>query len=171
MFSPRDFPPHVSHATLGRTEDRRWTCGATEPDGYETSFGDLNQALDAGQAADITQYVNSKTVPVWKDIVPSAIAAVTAGKTLYGIPIFNYTQGLVINRKLFAQAGLNPDTPPTTWAQVETDSAAITKLGNGIYGYGDYSAGNNGGWHFTSELDANVGATTNAAGTTATYDT
>ena len=146
-------------------------AAGTEPDVYETYFGDLNQALDAGQAADITQYVNSTTVPVWKDIVPSAIAPVTAGKTLYGIPIFNYTQGLVINRQLFTQAGLNPNTPPTTWAQVETDAAAITKLGHGIYGYGDYSADNNGGWHFTSELDANGGAMTNAAGTTASFDT
>ncbi|HJY60088.1 MAG TPA: extracellular solute-binding protein [Streptosporangiaceae bacterium] len=146
-------------------------AAGTEPDVYETYFGDLNQALDAGQAADITQYVNSTTVPVWKDIVPSAIAPVTAGKTLYGIPIFNYTQGLVINRQLFTQAGLNPDTPPTTWAQVETDATAITKLGNGIYGYGDYSADNNGGWHFTSELDANGGAMTNVTGTTASFNT
>jgi len=146
-------------------------AAGTEPDVYEVYFGDLNQALDAGQAADITKYVNSTTVPVLKDIVPTAMQAVTAGSTLYGLPIFNYTQGLVINRKLFTEAGLNPNTPPTTWAQVETDAAAITKLGNGIYGYGDYSAGNNGGWHFTSELDANGGAMTNAAGAAASFDT
>jgi ABC-type glycerol-3-phosphate transport system substrate-binding protein len=146
-------------------------AAGTEPEVYETYFGDLDQALDAGQAADITQYVNTKTIPVWNDIVPSAKSPVTAGKTLYGVPIFNYTQGLVINRQLFTQAGLNPNTPPTTWAQVEADATAITKLGNGIWGYGDYSAGNNGGWHFTSEIDANGGAMTNAAGTTATFDT
>ena len=46
--------------------------------------------------------------------------AVTAGKTLYGLPTSNYTQGLIYNRKLFSEAGLNPDQPPTTWAQVET---------------------------------------------------
>src|SRR3984885_6025443 len=136
-------------------------AAGTEPDVYEVYFGDLDQALDAGQAADITQYVNSTTVPVLKDIVPSAMQSVTAGSTLYGLPIFNYTQGLVINRQLFTQAGLNPNTPPTTWAQVEKDASAITKLGNGIYGYGDYSASNNGGWHFTSELDANGGSMTN----------
>jgi ABC-type glycerol-3-phosphate transport system substrate-binding protein len=33
---------------------------------------------------------------------------------------------------------------------VETDAKAIAKLGNGIEGWGDYSAGNNGGWHFSS---------------------
>jgi ABC-type glycerol-3-phosphate transport system substrate-binding protein len=129
----------------------------TEPNVFYTYFTDKNQVLDAGQAADITSYVNSKTVPALHDIVPSALAAVTAGKTLYGLPTSNYTQGLIYNRKLFSQAGLNPNQPPTTWAQVETDAKAITKLGHGIYGYGDYSAGNNGGWHFSSEVDAEGG--------------
>src|ERR1700761_3323674 len=117
-----------------------------EPNLFYTYFTDKNQVLDAGQAADITSYVNSKTVPALKDIVPTALAAVTAGKTLYGLPTVNYTQGLIINRVLFKQAGLNPDQPPTTWAEVEQDAKAITKLGHGIFGYGDYSAGNNGGW-------------------------
>ena len=143
----------------------------TEPNVFYTYFTDRNQVLDAGQAADITQYVNSKTVPTLNDVVPSAMAAVTAGKTVYGLPTVNYTQGLIINRKLFAEAGLNPNDPPTTWAQVEADAKAITKLGHGIYGYGDYSAGNNGGWHFSSELDAMGGHMINPAGTAATFDT
>ena len=66
--------------------------------------------------------------------------AVTAGKTLYGLPTSNYTQGLIYNRTLFTEAGLNPADPPTTWAQVETDAAKIAKLGHGIEGWGDYSA-------------------------------
>ena len=79
-----------------------------EPNVFYTYFTDKNQVLDAGQAADITSYVNSKQmVPALKDIVPTALAAVTAGKTLYGLPTVNYTQGLIINRVLFKQAGLN----------------------------------------------------------------
>ena len=142
-----------------------------EPNVFYTYFTDRNQVLDAGQAADITPYVTTKTVPDLNDIVPTAMAAVTAGKTLYGLPTVNYTQGLIINRKLFTQAGLNPDNPPTTWAQVEQDAKAITKLGHGIYGYGDYSAGNNGGWHFSSEIDAEGGQMVNSAGTAAAFNT
>jgi ABC-type glycerol-3-phosphate transport system substrate-binding protein len=141
-----------------------------EPNLFYTYFTDRNQVLDAGQAADITPYVNAKTVPTLKDLEPTALAAVTAGKTLYGLPTVNYTQGLVINRALFKQAGLNPDQPPTTWAQVEADAKAITKLGQGIYGYGDYSAGNNGGWHFSSEIDAEGGHMTNEAGSAAAFN-
>jgi ABC-type glycerol-3-phosphate transport system substrate-binding protein len=143
----------------------------TEPNVFYTYFTDKDQVLDAGQAADITPYVSTKTVPMLDDIVPSAMAAVTAGKTIYGLPTSNYTQGLIINRQLFTEAGLNPNDPPTTWAAVETDAKAITKLGNGIYGYGDYSAGNNGGWHFSSELDAMGGHMINPAGTAASFDT
>jgi ABC-type glycerol-3-phosphate transport system substrate-binding protein len=142
----------------------------TEPDVFYTYFTDRNQVLDAGQAADITPYVTTKTVPTLNDIDPSAMAAVTAGKTLYGLPTSNYTQGLIINRKLFKAAGLNPDQPPTTWAEVAKDAKAITALGHGIYGYGDYSAGNNGGWHFSSEIDAMGGQMVSADGTTAAFN-
>jgi ABC-type glycerol-3-phosphate transport system substrate-binding protein len=144
-----------------------------EPDIFYTYFTDLPQVLLSGQAADITQYVNTKTVPTLNDIAPSSMKAVTAGKTLYGIPTSNYTQGLIYNRKLFTEAGLNPDNPPTTWAQVETDATAIAKLGNGIEGWGDYSAGNNGGWHFSSYIDAVGGTMVNngTAPATASFNT
>jgi ABC-type glycerol-3-phosphate transport system substrate-binding protein len=134
----------------------------TEPNIFYIDFTDLPQVLTAGQAADITSYVNSKTVPNLKDIVPAAMKAVTAGKTIYGLPTSNYTQGLVYNRALFSQAGLNPNDPPTTWAQVEADAKKIAALGHGIEGWGDYSAGNNGGWHFASYMDALGGTTVNA---------
>jgi ABC-type glycerol-3-phosphate transport system substrate-binding protein len=144
----------------------------TEPDIFYIDFTDLPQVLTAGQAADITSYVNSTTVPTLKDIVPSAMNSVTAGTTIYGLPTNTYTQGLIYNRALFSQAGLDPNKPPTTWAQVETDATAIAKLGNGIEGWGDYSAGNNGGWHFASYMDALGGTTVNAnnAPPTAAFD-
>jgi ABC-type glycerol-3-phosphate transport system substrate-binding protein len=104
-------------------------------------------------------------VPTLGDIEPGAMKAVTAGSTIYGLPTSNYTQGIIYNRKLFQEAGLNPDQPPTTWAQVEQDAAAIAKLGNGIEGWGDYSAGNCGGWHFSSYIDAAGGSMVNDSGT------
>jgi ABC-type glycerol-3-phosphate transport system substrate-binding protein len=135
--------------------------GGTEPNVFYTYFTDLPQVLLAGQAADITPYVSSKTVPTLNDIVPGSMKAVTAGKTLYGLPTSNYTQGLIYNRKLFTQAGLDPNSPPTTWAQVETDAKKIAALGHGINGWGDYSAQNTGGWHFSSYIDALGGSMVN----------
>jgi ABC-type glycerol-3-phosphate transport system substrate-binding protein len=144
----------------------------TEPDVFYTYFTDLPQVLLSGQAADITSYVNSTTVPALKDIVPAAMKAVTAGSTIYGLPTANYTQGLVYNRQLFTEAGLNPNDPPATWAQVEVDATKIAKLGHGIEGWGDYSADNNGGWHFSSYIDALGGTMVNENTTppTANFD-
>jgi ABC-type glycerol-3-phosphate transport system substrate-binding protein len=144
----------------------------TEPDIFYTYFTDLPQVLLAGQAADITPYVNTKTVPTLKDIVSGAMKAVTAGKTIYGLPTANYTQGLIYNRRLFAEAGLNPNVPPATWAAVEKDATAIAKLGHGVEGWGDYSAGNTGGWHFSSYMDALGGTMVNTSTTppTAAFD-
>jgi ABC-type glycerol-3-phosphate transport system substrate-binding protein len=135
----------------------------TEPNLFQTYFTDLPQVLTAGQAADITSYVNTTTVPNLDSIVAGAMNDVKAGSSIYGLPTANYTQGLIYNRKLFSQAGLNPNDPPTTWAQVETDATAIAKLGNGIEGWGDYSADNNGGWHFVSYMDALGGTVVNPA--------
>jgi ABC-type glycerol-3-phosphate transport system substrate-binding protein len=145
--------------------------GGTEPDIFYTYFTDLPQVLLSGQAADITPYVTSKTVPALQDIVPAAMKAVTAGKTIYGLPTINYTQGLVYNRALFQQAGLNPNDPPTTWTQVEADAVKIAALGHGIEGWGDYSANNNGGWHFSSYMDALGGTMVNNSSNTAAFDT
>ncbi len=144
----------------------------TETNLFYTYFTDLPQVLTAGQAADITSYVNTTTVPNLNSIAPEAMKAVTAGKTVYGLPTSNYTQGLIYNRKLFSKAGLNPNDPPATWAEVEKDATAIAKLGNGIEGWGDYSADNNGGWHFTSYLDALGGSMVNetTAPPTASFD-
>jgi ABC-type glycerol-3-phosphate transport system substrate-binding protein len=161
---------YATQCIVPATQTAQFAAG-TEPDVYGVYFGSLDTALDAGQAANLSPYIKAGDVPSWSSITPSAQAAVTAGTTVYGIPYFNYTQGLVYNRALFSQAGLNPNDPPTTWAQVETDATAITKLGNGIWGYGDYSADNNGGWHFSSEIDANGGSITNTAGTAASFDT
>ena len=83
----------------------------TETNLYYAYFTDLPQILLAGQAANITKYVNTTTVPLLNDIAPSSMKADEAGSTLYGLPTSNYTQGLIYNRKLFSEAGLNPDQP------------------------------------------------------------
>src|SRR5580700_254179 len=122
----------------------------TETNLFYAYFTDLHQVLDAGQAADITSYVNKSTVPTLGDIVPSAMAAETAGKTLYGLPTSNYTQGLIINRKLFAQAGLDPNKPPTTWAEVQADAKQIAAK-TGQTGYAEMAKNDNtGGWILTT---------------------
>jgi ABC-type glycerol-3-phosphate transport system substrate-binding protein len=103
------------------------------------------------QAADITKYLDD--YPAAKQVKPQLrkVFQDAAGHT-YGLPEGNYSMGLVYSRALFQQAGLDPNSPPTTWAEVRTDAKKIAALGHGVTGYGDYSKANNGGWHFTAEM-------------------
>ena len=117
-------------------------------DVFYTYFTDADNVIASGESADIQKYASQ--VHGLSDIQTSLTDVYRQGNAasgdLYGIPTGNYSLGLLYNRTLFQQAGLNPDDPPTTWAQVETDAIAISKLGKGIAGYGDYSAANTGGW-------------------------
>ncbi|UUN29605.1 extracellular solute-binding protein [Streptomyces sp. FIT100] len=142
----------------------------SQPDVFYTYFTDLEQVLDNDGAADITAYVTGKTVPALKNIDPDVMNSLTKDGKLYGLPTSNYTMGLLINRKLFRQAGLDPDNPPRTWADVRTAAKAIAGLGKGIAGFGEYSAGNTGGWHFTATTYGLGGDVVDASGTKAAFN-
>jgi ABC-type glycerol-3-phosphate transport system substrate-binding protein len=143
----------------------------TEADVFYSYFTDLPQVLDAGQAADITKYVNAKTIPQLDSIDPSVLDVLKDDGKYYGLPTSNYKMGLIYNRKLFQQAGLDPDKPPTTWDDVAADAKKIAALGNGVIGYGEYSAQNTGGWHYTAQLYGLGGSMVSDDGKKAAFNT
>ncbi len=55
---------------------------------------------------------------------------------LYGIPFQVTSQYLFYNKELYRQAGLDPESPPTTWEMLLEYSKKIDALGNGINGGG-----------------------------------
>ena len=144
--------------------------GGSEADAYYAYMTDLNQALDLGQAADISKYLTSTNVPNWGDVQPDWKAPFASNGVQYGIPTSNYTMGLVVNKKLFAAAGLDPHSPPTTWEDVATDAKKIAATGAGVYGYADYSANHTGGWHFAAELYSAGGELVTADDKTADFN-
>ncbi|MDJ0381948.1 extracellular solute-binding protein [Streptomyces sp. G-G2] len=126
--------------------------GKSQPDVFYTYFTDLQQVLDNDGVEDISAYVTAKSVPAIGDLDKNVMDMLKKDGKLYGLPTSNYTMGLLINRKLFTQAGLNPDTPPRTWDEVRTAAKKIATLGNGTAGFGEYSVENTGGWHYTATL-------------------
>lgn len=64
-----------------------------------------------------------------------ALKSVTLDGKIYGIPTNNETMAFIWNKDLFAQAGLDPETPPATWADVVAYSKQI-KDATGAFGYG-----------------------------------
>ncbi len=112
-----------------------------------TNYDDV---IGKGQALDITAYTGE--IKNWNDLRTDVRELVTKDGKIYGVPNVHYGVGLVYNRKLFTEAGLDPNTPPTTWAEVREAAKKIAGLGSGHVGYGEYSGGNTGGWHFTQAI-------------------
>ncbi|MEU9271695.1 extracellular solute-binding protein [Streptomyces sp. NPDC048251] len=142
----------------------------SQPDVFYTYFTDLDQVLDNDGAQDISAYVNDRTVPLLKDIDPDVLGSLKKDGKLYGLPTSNYRMGLLINRSLFERAGLDPDTPPATWEDVRAAAKKIAGLGGGVSGFGEYSAGNTGGWHFTAQMYSLGGEVVDSSGTKAAFN-
>ncbi|HQU70017.1 MAG TPA: extracellular solute-binding protein [Albidovulum sp.] len=66
---------------------------------------------------------------------PHIVDTVTIDGTQWGVPIAFSTKALYWNKDLFTQAGLDPEKPPTTWAE-EIEMAKTIKEKTGIAGYG-----------------------------------
>jgi multiple sugar transport system substrate-binding protein len=120
----------------------------------ETAFvvpvTNYNDVISKGQAMDITQQTG--VIKTWNDLRADHKELVTKDGKVYGVPNVHYSVGLVYNRALFTKAGLNPDTPPKTWAEVREAAKKIAAIGQGYVGFGEYSGGNTGGWHFTQSI-------------------
>jgi multiple sugar transport system substrate-binding protein len=125
-------------------------AAGTEDNVFYTYFTDAQNVISSGQAADIQQYVSQ--IANYSSILPGlqAVYKNNGAGDLYGIPVNNYSEGLVYNKTLFQKAGIT--TPPATWDEVEADAKKISALGPGYVGYVDLSAQNTGGWHFAAEV-------------------
>src|SRR5690606_12452448 len=94
-----------------------------------TNYDDV---IRQGQALDITPYTGE--IKNWNDLRTDVRELVTHDGKVYGVPNVNYSVGLVYNRKLFTEAGLDPDAPPATWAEVREAAKKIAALGPGHVG-------------------------------------
>ncbi|MFJ4577993.1 ABC transporter substrate-binding protein [Streptomyces echinatus] len=151
-----------------KTFDAKLAGGQME-DVFYTYFTDAKHVVDVNQAADLTPYL--KELKSYGTIQKQLRDIYTVDGKVYGIPRTGYSMGLIYNRGLFRKAGLDPDKPPATWDEVRAAAKRIAALGDGTVGYADYSAQNQGGWHFTAELYSQGGDVVDADGEKATVDT
>ncbi len=86
-----------------------------------------------GALMDLTKYINA--LPYKKSLSPGHLALAAIGSKYYGLPYLADLSVLWYNKKLFKEAGLNPNDPPTNYAQIMTDATKISALGHGIYGF------------------------------------
>jgi multiple sugar transport system substrate-binding protein len=81
----------------------------------------------------ITQYVSA--LPYKSSLSPGHLQLATVGSKYYGVPYLADLSVLWYNKTLFKEAGLNPNDPPTSYAQIVSDAEKINALGHGISGF------------------------------------
>jgi multiple sugar transport system substrate-binding protein len=87
----------------------------------------------AGQLVDITDQIGS--LPELKTASPGHMMVATYDKRLYGVPLYADVSALFYNKDLFAKAGLDPDKPPTSLAELRQYADKITAVGGDVKGY------------------------------------
>jgi ABC-type glycerol-3-phosphate transport system substrate-binding protein len=140
-----------------RGEEYDWTgptfaaqlAGGTLPDEFGVPFTDSKTLASNGELADLTPYISK--LSYYKKFNPNVIDVAKDSKGhVYGIPFSPYAMSISYNRDDFTKAGLDPNKPPTTWDEVESDAKAISAKLPGVAGYMQMTSGNTGGWELTS---------------------
>ena len=96
------------------------------------------QFENAGQLVDLTDKI--KDWPELTTASPGHMTVATFNDRLYGVPLYADVSALFYNKDLFEKAGLDPNKPPTSLAELREYADKITALGGDIKGY--YLPGN-----------------------------
>ncbi len=132
-------------------------AGGSLPDVFTVPFTDSKTLLENGQLTDVTAEVEE--LGYTDKFNPIILAEVQdADGNIFGFPRQAYAMGLHYNRALFEAAGLDPDSPPTTWDEVREAAKAISDA-TGKAGFMEMSTNNTGGWQLTAATVARGGST------------
>ncbi|GAA1058827.1 ABC transporter substrate-binding protein [Agromyces bracchium] len=141
-------------------------AGGSLPDVFTVPFTDSKTLLENGQLADVTDEIEE--LGYADKFNPIILEEVTdADGRVFGFPRQAYANGLHYNRALFEEAGLDPDSPPTTWDEVRAAAKQISEA-TGKAGYATMATGNTGGWQLSVQADSR-GASLQTANDDGTY--
>jgi multiple sugar transport system substrate-binding protein len=99
--------------------------------GLDLIYGPQFEA--AGQLTDITDLIGND--PTLKTASPGHMMVSTYEGRLYGVPLYADVSALFWNKDLFKKAGLDPEKPPTSLADIRQYADKISALGGDVKGY------------------------------------
>jgi multiple sugar transport system substrate-binding protein len=146
------------------------SAAGTAPQGVVLDIVQTPAFAHAGELMDITDW--AKSLPHFDQLSPAHVRHATYKGRIYGVPFDAENSILLYNKKLFREAGLDPERPPKNWAEMTDVAVKITALGNGKYGYyypGAASSAN--AFEFIPYIWATGGDILSEDGTKATIDT
>jgi multiple sugar transport system substrate-binding protein len=131
---------------------------------YAPYFASAGALEDIGEMADALPYKDA--------LSPSHRRLSTFEDTTYALPFTAEASAIYYNKDLFKKAGLDPEKPPTTYAEMRAAAKKIRALGKDYYGF--TFAGACGGcnvFEFAPHIWASGGDVLSEDGTKATLDT
>jgi ABC-type glycerol-3-phosphate transport system substrate-binding protein len=123
-------------------------AAGTLPDVFTIPFTDGKGLIQQHQIVNIDSRVRALT---YVDKFNKSILANGQDEKgqIWAVPYQAYGMSLTYNRTLFKQAGLDPNTPPTTWDEVKADAKIIADKTH-MAGFAEMATQNTGGWQLTT---------------------
>ncbi|MGH8965966.1 MAG: ABC transporter substrate-binding protein, partial [Actinomycetes bacterium] len=99
------------------------------------SFDMVNAPLLAAQGvlADVTD--RAQSMPELDDLAPAGVEIGRLDDRIYSLPVALNASQMFWNKDLFAQAGMDPDDPPSSLAEVKAAAEKIDALGGDVTGF------------------------------------
>jgi multiple sugar transport system substrate-binding protein len=116
-------------------------AGGSAPDFVSLDLVYAPAFAKSGTLEDLTDL--AKSLPYFEHLSKAHIGTGTHEGRIYALPMSADASVLLWNKKLFKQAGLDPDKGPTNWAEIEAAAGKVNALGGDIRGF--YFAGACGG--------------------------
>lgn len=114
------------------------TAAGNPPDVIIQDIRTVTHRAEAKQATDLTDLIAKEEPGFTDQFYPQLMEAMTYDGGTYGIPYVTDTRILYYDKDAFTEAGLDPEAPPQTWAElveyarkldVKNDSGSYERLG------------------------------------------
>lgn len=105
-------------------------ASGTAPDILNYSLVSIPQRASVGQYANLDSYIAN-----WdgaEDIMPAVMETGKYDGSVYGIPIKPDARVFAWRKDMFEAAGLDPETPPSTWEELKEFADKLTIKENGV---------------------------------------
>ncbi|WP_081925049.1 sugar ABC transporter substrate-binding protein [Bosea sp. UNC402CLCol] len=87
----------------------------------------------SGQLEDLTDLI--KGFPFLDQLSKAHLGAGTYEGRIYGVPMSADASVMLWNKRLFKQAGLDPEKGPTNWAEIEDYAGKVNAIGGDVRGF------------------------------------
>jgi ABC-type sugar transport system permease subunit/ABC-type glycerol-3-phosphate transport system substrate-binding protein len=111
-------------------------AGGNAPDVVYVNFRSSASYIQQGFLIPLDSYLQNDP-RVFRNINPHILKVLRdAGNGhIYSLPYAQFVQALYYRKDLFQAAGLDPNKPPTTWAEFYTDAQKMTNQPKGMWGF------------------------------------